>query len=153
LPFFTMGVPITASALIISTVLDVKNVDVVEFVGQASTFVPQLNVFDVVILIAGIATVFYFLLSTRFIDTYVAIVRFLYSKSSYLLFIIVGAMVIIDMSVNETPTWLYSILLLFFTAFGFVLKYFRINPILFIFGTMFGDKLIWTTMQFVAINF
>jgi len=153
LPFFTMGVPITASALIISTVLDVKNVDVVEFVGQASTFVPQLNVFDVVVMVAGIATVFYFLLSTRFIDTYVSVVRFLYSKSSYLLFIIVGTMVVIDMSVNETPTWLYITLLLFFTAFGFWLKYSRINPILFIFGTMFGDKLIWTTMQFVAINF
>jgi len=153
LPFFTMGVPITASALIISTVLDVKNVDVVEFVGQASNFVPQLNVFDVVILIAGIATVFYFLLSTRFIDTYVSVIRFLYSKSSYLLFIIVGTMVIVDMNVSETPAWLYTILLVFFTGFGLLLKYFRINPILFIFGTMFGDKLIWTTMQFVAINF
>lgn len=153
LPFFAMGLPITASALIISTVLDVKNVDPVEFVASASAVIPSFSVFDVIIMVASIATVFYYLLSTRFIDLYVNIVKFLYSKSAYLLVIIVFAMIIADMSVNETPVWLYSILLLFFTVGGILLKYFSINPILFIFGTMFGDKLIWTLMQFTSINF
>ena len=153
LPFFTMGLPITASALIISTVLDVKNIDIVDFAASSSMVFTSISVFDVVIFVATIATIFYYLLSTRFIDIYVKVVKFLYSKSSYLLFIIVGTMVLVDMNINETPVWLYTILLLFFTAFGIWLKYKCINPILFIFGTMFGDKLIWTLMQFTSINF
>jgi putative tricarboxylic transport membrane protein len=125
LPFFTMGLPITASALIISTVLDVKNIDIVDFAASSSMVFTSISVFDVVIFVATIATIFYYLLSTR----------------------------LVDMNINETPVWLYTILLLFFTAFGIWLKYKCINPILFIFGTMFGDKLIWTLMQFTSINF
>jgi hypothetical protein len=77
----------------------------------------------------------------------------MYSKSSYLLFIIVGTMLLVDMSISETPIWLYTILVGFFTGAGCLLKYLRVNPILFIFGVMFGDKLIWTVMQFTAIHF
>jgi putative tricarboxylic transport membrane protein len=153
LPFFTMGVPITASALLISNVLDIKNVEVIEFATEQSLYFAGLTIFDVVIATASVATLFYFILSTRFIDIYVKIVKYMYSKSSYLLFIIVGTMLLVDMSISETPIWLYTILVGFFTGAGCLLKYLRVNPILFIFGVMFGDKLIWTVMQFTAIHF
>lgn len=153
LPFFAMGVPITASALLISNVLDIKNIEITEFALTSSRYLPGLTVFDVVIASAGVATLFYFFLSTRFIDFYVTLVKYMYSKSAFLLFAIVGAMLLVDMSISETPVWLYSSLMIFFTTCGFALKYLRVNPILFIFGVMFGDKLIWTCMQFITINF
>lgn len=153
LPFFTMGVPITASALLISNVLDVKSVDIAEFIVEGSRHVNGLAVFDVVIATAAIATLIYFVLATHFIDTYARLVKYIYSKSSYLLTLIIGVMVLIDMSVSETPTWLYVSLMAFFTAIGFLLKKMRVNPILFIFGVMFGDKIVWSIMQFISINF
>jgi len=153
LPFFVMALPITASSLIISNVMDIKNVDIVEFVKGSSQFFPDLAVFDVVMIAAGVATVFYFVLSTRFIDFYVAIVKRLYSGSRWLLFALVAAMIAADMYFNETTVAIYMILLIFFTMAGMLLKYFKANPILLIFGVMFGDKLIWSTMQFYTIHF
>lgn len=153
LPFFVMGLPITASALIMSNVMDIKNVDIVELSRSASQFVPSLSVFDLVIAGSLLATLFYFLLSTRFIDFYVGLVRHLYSRSRWLLFAIIAAMIVADMSFNETTAWVYVSLLATFTAIGLALKYFRANPILMIFGIMFGDKIVWTVLQFYSIHF
>jgi putative tricarboxylic transport membrane protein len=153
LPFFVMGLPITASALIISNVMDIKNVDIPTLAAQSSHYFSGLTVFDTVIATAMLATVFYFLLSTKFIDIYVSVVKRLYGKSKWLLFAIISAMVVADMYFNETTLLIYVSLLVFFTVIGTVLKYFKANPILLIFGIMFGDRLIWTVLQFYNIYF
>jgi putative tricarboxylic transport membrane protein len=153
LPFFVMALPITASSLIIGNVMDIKNVDIVEFVAQSSQFFPDFSVFDVLMMVAAAVTAFYFLLSTRFIDFYVAIVKQLYGSSRWLLAILVSSMILVDMYFNETTVTIYMTLLIFFTAVGMVIKYFKTNPILLIFGVMFGDKLIWSVLQFYSIHF
>jgi putative tricarboxylic transport membrane protein len=153
LPFFVMALPITASTMIVSNVMDIKNIDIVEFAQTSSSFVPSLSVFDLVMGMAMLATGFYFLLSTSFINIYTRIVKHMYSKSRWLLFAIVGAMLIADIYFNETTISIYIGLLLFFTAAGLALKYFRANPILLIFGIMFGDKLVWAVLQFYSIHF
>ena len=152
LPFFVMALPITASSLIISNVMDIKNVDIVDFAAQSSQFFPSLAVFDVLMISAAVATIFYFLLSTRFIDVYVAIVKRLYGRSRWLLALLIVAMITADMYFNETTLIIYMSLLVFFTAAGMTIKYFKANPILLIFGVMFGDKLIWSVMQFYIIH-
>ncbi len=153
LPFFVMGLPITASALIMSNVMDIKDIDIVELSRSTSHYFPALTVFDLVMIGSAMATVFYFLLSTRFIDLYVKIVQHLYSRSRWLLFAIIGAMIVADMMFNETTVGIYASLLACFTAAGLALKYFQANPILLIFGVMFGDKLVWTVLQFYSIHF
>jgi len=153
LPFFVMALPITASSLIISNVMDIKNIDIVEFAKGNSQFFPELAVFDVLMIVAAMATVFYFLLSTRFIDFYVAIVKRLYGQSRWLLALLITGMIAADMYFNETTAIIYAALLIFFTAVGMSIKYFKANPILLIFGVMFGDKLIWSLMQFYTIHF
>lgn len=153
LPFFVMALPITASTLIVSNVMDIKNVDVVEFARSASAFVPSLSVFDLVMIGAMAATCFYFLLSTHFIDIYVKIVKHIYSKSRWVLVAIILAMIVADIYFNESGIPVYLGLLAAFTGAGLVLKYFRTNPILLIFGVMFGDKLVWTVLQFYSIHF
>lgn len=153
LPFFVMALPITASSLIIGNVMDIKNVDIVEFVAQSSQFFPNFSVFDVLMMAAAAATTFYFLLSTRFIDFYVTIVKRLYGQSRWLLALLIMGMILADMYFNETTVIIYTTLLIFFTAVGMTIKYFKANPILLIFGVMFGDKLIWSLMQFYTIHF
>lgn len=153
LPFFIMALPITASSLIISNVMDIKNIDIVEFARQSSDFFPDLAVFDVLMIAAAVSTIFYFVLSTRFIDFYVAIVKRLYGRSRWLLAVLIVAMIVADMYFNETTTIMYMALLIFFTVVGMMIKYFKANPILLIFGVMFGDKLIWSLMQFYTIHF
>lgn len=153
LPFFAMGLPITASSLIISNVMDIKNIDIVDFVQQSSQFFSGITVFDLIIGTAMLATLFYFVLSIKFIDFYVALVSRLYERSRWMLFVIISMMVVIDATISETNLGMYMMLMIFFTAVGLSLKYFKANPILLIFGAMFGDKLIWTTMQFYQINF
>ena len=153
LPFFVMALPITASSLIISNVMDIKNIDIVEFAAQSSQFFPDLSVFDVLMIVSAAATIFYFLLSTHFIDTYVSIVKRLYGRSRWLLAVLVIAMILADMYFNETTVVIYMALLIFFTSVGMTIKYFKANPILLIFGVMFGDKLIWSVLQFYSIHF
>tara|TARA_R110000868_G_C10958404_1_gene768282 strand:- start:4104 stop:5414 length:1311 start_codon:yes stop_codon:yes gene_type:complete len=153
LPFFIMGVPITSSALIISNVLDIKNVDIQSFISNSSNYLIDYTVFDAIIFVSLIATVFYFFLSTRFIDVYVSLVEKIYGKSRWLLFVMVSGMILIDMTFNETTVSNYLALLVAFTGIGLCLRYFKANPILLIFGIMFGDKLIWTLLQFYTIYF
>lgn len=153
LPFFALALPITASSIIISNVMDIKNVDIVELVQGNSHYFPSMTIFDTLMLAAAAATFFYFLLSTRFIDFYVCLVRKVYDQSRWLLAAILATMIVADMIFNETTVTIYLSLMFFFTAVGLMLKYYKANPILLIFGVMFGDKLIWTVMQFYSINF
>lgn len=153
LPLFLLGLPFTASSLIVSNIMDGRMVNLVELGQSASSIIPGCTVFDSIIIMSLVTTVFFYIFSTRFINFYSAVVKQLHSKLKIILLAIVIVMIGLDAYIQEITIANHLIHLVFFASVGLALKYMKVNPIPFIFVYLLGDQIIWATTQFLIIHF
>lgn len=153
LPLFLMGLPFTASSLVISNIMDSRMIELPELARSSSSFISSLSVFDSVIVFGLIVTGFYYFFSTRFIDFYARVVHLLQTRMKIVLLIVSIVMMILDAHIQEITMMTYLGLMFIFLALGMLLKYFRISPIPMIFVYLLGDQIIWASTQFYNIYF
>lgn len=153
LPLLLLGLPFTASSLIVSNIMDSKMVVLPDLARSASTIITGLSVFDVMIVLALITTAIYYAMSIRFINAYTQLVKLTHDKFKWIMVALVLGMIGADMYIQEISWMVYSALLIFYATMGIFLKYFRVSPIPMIFVYLLGDQLIWATSQFFAIYF
>lgn len=153
LPFFLLGLPFTPSSIIVSNIMDIQLIDIIKFSSTSSKLIPGFTVFDSIIALGLLTVIFYYVLSIRFINFYTAVIRVAHSKLKFILLIIVGLMIYLDISIQEISLFNYFSLLIGYLAIGLIMKKYRINPMPFIFVYLLGDILIWSTMQFYLIYF
>jgi len=153
LPLFLLGLPFTASSLIVSNIMDGRMVNLVELGQSASSIIPGCTVFDSIIIMSLVTTIFFYIFSTRFINFYSAVVQQLHSKLKIILLAIVIVMIGLDAYIQEITIANHLIHLIFFASIGVALKYMKVNPIPFIFVYLLGDQIIWATTQFLIIHF
>lgn len=153
LPLFLMGLPFTASSLVVTNIMDSKLVDLIELGKSSSTVVSFLSVFDTVIVAGLIVTAIYYFFSIRFINTYASLVNLLQDRMKIVLLIVSIIMMILDSHIQEITMTTYLGLMIIFLSLGLLLKYFRISPIPMIFVYLLGDQIIWASTQFYNIYF
>lgn len=152
LPFFLLGLPFTPSSLVVSNIMDAEVVDIV-LLGQETSTITSLTVFDSIIALSLLSVLFYYLLSIHFINFYVKLVSASQNYLKTVLLVIVSALMFADMFIQEITPGTYLTLIAFYIGLGLLLKRFRINPIPLVFVYLLGDQLIWASIQFVKINF
>jgi len=153
LPLMLLGLPFTASSLIISNIMDSKLIDLPELTQSSSSIISGISVFDGLIVFCLVATVLYYFLSTHFINFYTNSVQLLQGRFYILLVILLIVMTSIDIYVQQTSILIYLCLTFVLLLVGLILKYFKINPTPLIFVYLLGDQLIWTTIQYASIHF
>lgn len=153
LPFFLLGLPFTPSSIIVSNIMDIKVVNVIELAKSSSSVISGVSVMDSIIILALVTVIFYYVLSLKFINFYTSMVKLAHSQLKIILLMIVIGMIYLDVSIQEISWMNYLSLLLGYTAIGFVMKKYKVNPMPFIFVYLLGDVIIWTTMQVYLIHF
>lgn len=153
LPLLLLGLPFTASSLIVSNIMDGRMVNLIELAQQPSTLLSGLTVVDSLIILALIATAFYYLFSIKFINFYSGAVLAAHTHVKWILIVAVVAMIGMDMYIQEIFWVKYLTLSVFYATLGIVLKYTKVSPVPLIFIFLLGDQIIWTTIQFTAIYF
>ena len=151
LPLLLIGMPITASSLIFSNIMDQKTVWLPEYI-LGSSVIPGMKVVDTVIAALLLGSVLFYLLSIKGLSLYAKLIA-LVSRNPIVLVIIVTAMMALDIWQSEVPVAKYLLLLSSFLAAGTLMQWKKINPIPFIFCVILGDKIIWLLMQGYAIYF
>ena len=152
LPFITIGIPITTSSLIFSNLLDIKAITLPETIFLPSS-ITGVNTFELMVVSIIIVSVIMYYLAINFIDVYVKLIDNLHNKMKFIMIGIVGLLIAFDLYASELTIMSYSLLLMFFTAIGVVLKNKNIDAIPFMFMLLLGDKAVWTYMQYYQINF
>jgi putative tricarboxylic transport membrane protein len=153
LPLFLLGLPFTASSLIVSNIMDGRMVNLVELGQSASSIISGFSVFDSIILMSLVTTIFFYIFSIRFINFYSLLVKQLHSKLKIILAVIILVMIGLDAYIQEITIVNHLIHLGFFVLVGLALKYMKVNPIPFIFVYLLGDQIVWATTQFLIIHF
>ena len=151
IPFFLMGLPINQNTLLMSNIMDVQSLNIIHAILEPGIF--GLPVLDVVMGASLIIMLIYFWLSTHLIDFYAGIVQKLHNRMRWVVALLLIAMVGIDIQFAEINLIKYFVLLSGFTAFGFLLKRYRISAIPFLFALILADKIIWLGIQTIAIYF
>lgn len=152
LPFITIGIPITSSSLIFSNLLDIKAITLPETIFLPSS-ISGANTFELMVISIIIVSVIMYYLAINFIDVYVNLIDNLHNKMKFIMIGIVGLLITFDLYASELTIMSYSLLLMFFTAIGVVLKNKNIDAVPFMFMLLLGDKVVWTYMQYYQINF
>lgn len=152
LPFITIGIPITSSSLIFSNLLDIKAITLPETIFLPSS-IAGVNTFELMVVSIIIVSVIMYYLAINFIDVYVNLIDNLHNKMKFIMIGIVGLLIAFDLYASELTIMSYSLLLMFFTAIGVVLKNKNIDAVPFMFMLLLGDKVVWTYMQYYQINF
>lgn len=131
--------------------MDVQSLNIVHAILEPGVF--GIPVLDVVIGTSLVVMLIYFWLSTHLIDFYAGLVQRLHHHMRWLVALLLVAMVGVDLQFAQVGLIKYFILLSGFTAFGFLLKQFRISAIPFLFALILADKIIWLSIQAAAIYF
>ena len=152
LPFFSLGLPLTASSLVMTNIMDLNQVDVIELAQKQSSMITGISIFDSVILSAILVTVIYYVLSSRFIDIYVGIIKKGHTNLKLLLISLVGVMIAFDAIIQQISITTYASLIVLFCMVGLILKKYRVSPMPLIFTYLLGDQLVWTVTQFFLIH-
>ena len=153
IPFLLLAMPININTMIMSNLMDIQSIDIQYAILEPSTIFPSLNVIQVTMIALVICLMVYRVLSTHLINWYVAFIDELHNKTKYILIAIVSALIAVDLYTSEITVEHYLLLLAFFTAIGFVLKKYKVNPIVLLFSIILSDKLIWLYIQSYNINF
>ena len=136
-----------------SNLMDMKSVDINYAILEQSYLFPSLTVIEVAMIALVLCLLIYYALSTNLINWYVSIMDGLHNKAKYVLIAIVSALIFVDLYSSEITVGNYLMLLSFFTAIGFVLKRYNVNPIVLLFSIILSDKLIWLYIQMYNIYF
>jgi len=153
LPLILLAIPFTASSMIMSNIMDGQMIDIPALAREASGLIPGFTVFDALIILAVVTVIFYYFMSTRFINVYTVMVAASQTHLRWLLILLCAAMIAMDMHIQEITALTYLSLLVFFCIVGYFAKYFRINTVALIFCFLLGDQIIWSTQQFYLIYF
>lgn len=151
MPLLLIGMPITASSLIFSNIMDQKTIWLPEYIFGGS-LIPGLRVIDTVILLLLAGTAIFYWLSVRGLKFYAKLIS-LVNRTPLILIALMVVMALLDIWQGEIPIIKYLGLLTVFTVFGFVLKRYHVNPIPFIFCMILGDKIVWLAIQSYLIYF
>ena len=150
LPLLILGIPINQNTLIMSNILDMRGITITEWLLEPGVL--GMSVIDTALLVVLGSLVLFYILSTNLINWYTALIVGLHHKMKFILLIILSGLIALDISSNEI-TWIeYVSLLSVLTAFGFLLKKYKVSPLPFLFAAILGNKLIWLYIQFFAIN-
>lgn len=145
LPFLLTAIPINQNTLLLSAAMDLTHVEINHAIWEQGSFgIPLID--QLILSIAIVSLVFYYL-STRFISSYVALIEFFHSRTSWLLMLILFAMCVIDVNSSNSDPGTYLILGGFFTATGLLLDRLQINPLPFLFACIIGDRVVWSFLQ------
>jgi len=142
IPFFILGLPINQNTLLMSNIMDIQSLSIVEEI---------LRVITPLTLVMICALALYFWLSTHLINWYADTVKVLHSKMKWIVTVILLLLITADLQYSEITAIRYCYLLLGFTAFGFLLRAFKLSPIPFLFAVVLSDKFVWLGVQ--TINF
>lgn len=153
LPLLLLGLPFTASSLVVSNIMDSKMVVLPELARSSSSIITGVTVFDAMIILALATTAIYYIMSIRFINAYTWLVTLAYTKLKWIMIVVVAIMISADIHIQEITWTTYITLLAFYIILGMLLRHFRVSPIPMIFVYLLGDQLIWATTQFYTINF
>ena len=153
IPFLLLALPINTNTMIMSNLMDMKSVDINYAILEQSYLFPSLTVIEVAMIALVLCLLIYYALSTNLINWYVSIMDGLHNKAKYVLIAIVSALIFVDLYSSEITVGNYLMLLSFFTAIGFVLKRYNVNPIVLLFSIILSDKLIWLYIQMYNIYF
>ena len=99
-----------------------------------------------------IYSVIYYILSSRFIDIYVGIIKKGHTNLKLLLISLVGVMIAFDAIIQQISITTYASLIVLFCMVGLILKKYRVSPMPLIFTYLLGDQLVWTVTQFFLIH-
>lgn len=152
LPLLLLGLPINQNTLLFSNLMDIRSIEITEKIFQTS-IVPEFNIIQLVLLCSALSLSIYFWLSTHLIWLYTKFIESMHNKMKYIMFLIVGALVSLDIHNSDVTIYNYVTLLSVFSLMGFVLKKYKISPMPFLFSLILGDKIVWLYIQFFKINF
>jgi len=136
-----------------SNLMDIKSIDIPIEIMEMSNVFPSLTIIEVVLASLLFALTIYYLLSTRLIDWYVKIIQLLHYKIKLILIVVLALLIGVDLYSSEITWERYLILLSVFTVIGYILKKYKVNPIVLLFSIILSDKLIWLYIQMFTINF
>jgi len=153
LPLLILALPINQNTLIMSNLMDIKSVFLPEIILEPSSVIPSLSTIDVALCGLIVSLMIYYVLSTHLINFYVKLVEILHYKIKWILIFIISMLVWIDVYTSEITLTHYITLLTFFTLIGFILKYYKVSPIVFLFSVILSDKLIWLYIQSFKLYF
>jgi len=153
IPLFLLALPININTMIMSNLMDIKSIDIPIEIMEMSNVFPSLTIIEVVLASLLFALTIYYLLSTRLIDWYVKIIQLLHYKIKLILIVVLALLIGVDLYSSEITWERYLILLSVFTVIGYILKKYKVNPIVLLFSIILSDKLIWLYIQMFTINF
>ena len=153
IPLFLLALPININRMIMSNLMDIKSIDIPIEIMEMSNVFPSLTIIEVVLASLLFALTIYYLLSTRLIDWYVKIIQLLHYKIKLILIVVLALLIGVDLYSSEITWERYLILLSVFTVIGYILKKYKVNPIVLLFSIILSDKLIWLYIQMFTINF
>lgn len=153
IPFMILALPINQNTAIMAGIMDLRIVDVQEAIMENSEVFESIAVIDTVTILLLFSLGIFYLLSTTLIDYYVKLLILLHDKIKAILILLVGFLIYLDLSTAEITTIHYFILLAFFTCIGFLLRAKRISAVPMIFAILFGDKIVWSTIQISKLYF
>lgn len=142
IPFFILGLPINQNTLLMSNIMDIQSLNIIEEITKVITPLT---------LVMLIAFVLYFWLSTHLINWYANTVNILHNKMKWIVAIILLVLITADLQYSEITLYRYCYLLIGFTIFGFVIRFFKWSAIPFLFAVVLSDKFVWLGVQ--TINF
>jgi TctA family transporter len=152
IPLFLLGLPINQNTLLFSNIMDIKSITLIDKILQPS-FIPELDIIQLVLICCAVSMVIYFWLSTHLIWLYTRFITALHHRLKYIMMVFLSILVAMDISTADITAYNYIILLLLFSLFGFVLKKNKLSPLPFLFAIILGDRLIWLYTQYYIINF
>ena len=152
LPLLLLALPVNQNTLILSNIMDIRSINIVEAIFKPS-FIPYLNVLQLVIITCLISMILYFWLSTHLISVYSGFINTIHGKMKYILLLIIALLIAADIGTSSVTISNYAILLSVFSALGILLKLYDINPLPLLFSMILGDKVIWLCLQYYTIHF
>ena len=145
LPFLLTAIPINQNTLLLSAAIDLNQVEINHAIWETGSF--GIPLIDQLILAIAIVSLIFYYLSTRFISSYMALIEFFHSRTSWLLILILFAMCVIDINTSNNDPGTYFMLGMFFTTIGLLFNRLQINPLPFLFACIIGDRVVWSFLQ------
>lgn len=148
---FLTAIPISQNTLLLSAAMDVNSVEINRAIWEVGSF--GIAIVDQIIAAVVVSSILYYFLSTHFISAYVKIIEFFHHRKTWILFLILAGMCLLDVNTSNTDPVGYTLLLGFFSLVGLTLQRYRISPMPLLFACLLGDKAVWAFIQIFQIYF
>jgi putative tricarboxylic transport membrane protein len=145
-PFLLFGIPIALDQLAVSSLFDIKAIQLPNAVFETFAGVTY---FDWLLLITLAFTVVYCVMSQMFLNFYTSIVYQLHTRLWLLYSLVISAIIYIDVKYFAMDLSAYFFWLILAILVGLGMRKHSINPMPLILGFVLGDQITWSTYHFI----